>query len=128
MNRMGAIFWQSFFDGLSGAGLFGWLRQPGAPDEFIDSRSLEEFLHSDDFLKVQAVFHEARNQHEPSSEDYKKSAEEFYRSKAGLPGPVDGEALSEARSRFAPLLGDAARRGYETRKKQEADAQNLADS
>jgi len=27
----------AFLDGVTGAGLFGWLRRPGAPTEFIDS-------------------------------------------------------------------------------------------
>lgn len=27
----------AFLDGVTGAGLFGWLRQPGAPTELIDS-------------------------------------------------------------------------------------------
>jgi hypothetical protein len=36
-------------DGVTGAGLFGKLHRPGAPTEFIDSRTAEEFLASGDF-------------------------------------------------------------------------------
>jgi len=50
----------AFLDGFTGAGIFGQVRRPGAPDELIDSRSIEEFLQSDDYLQV-AAFREARN-------------------------------------------------------------------
>jgi hypothetical protein len=33
----------AFLDGATGTGLFGKLRWPGAPTEFIDSRSTAEF-------------------------------------------------------------------------------------
>lgn len=36
----------AFFDGFTGAGLFGMLRRPGAPTEFVDSRSLQEIRES----------------------------------------------------------------------------------
>jgi hypothetical protein len=36
----------AFLQGFTGAGLFGKLRRPGAPTEFIDSRGLEEYLES----------------------------------------------------------------------------------
>ncbi len=39
----------AFFHGLTGAGLFGQARLPGAPIEFIDSRSLEEFYATGEF-------------------------------------------------------------------------------
>jgi hypothetical protein len=35
--------------GCTGAGLFGPLRRPGAPTEFIDSRTVEEYLASGEF-------------------------------------------------------------------------------
>jgi hypothetical protein len=34
---------QAFLDGVTGAGLFGKLDWPGAPTEFIDSRTPQEF-------------------------------------------------------------------------------------
>jgi hypothetical protein len=37
------VFLEPFLDGLTSAGLFGKLRWPGAPTEFIDSRSVAEF-------------------------------------------------------------------------------------
>ena len=35
--------WEAFLDGVTGAGLFGKLDWPGAPTEFIDSRTKNEF-------------------------------------------------------------------------------------
>ena len=49
----------AFFDGFTGAGIFGQVHRPGAPDELIDSRPLDEFLQSDEFLQVQAAFDKA---------------------------------------------------------------------
>jgi len=42
MNRNAAIPIDAFLDGFTGAGLFGRLRHPGAPTEFVDSRTLAE--------------------------------------------------------------------------------------
>jgi hypothetical protein len=39
----------AFMQGVTGAGLFGKLRRPGAPTEFIDSRTVEEYLASGEF-------------------------------------------------------------------------------
>jgi hypothetical protein len=39
----------AFMQGFTGAGLCGKLRRPGAPKEFIDSRSVEEYLASGEF-------------------------------------------------------------------------------
>jgi hypothetical protein len=39
----------AFMQGVTGAGLFGRLRRPGAPTEFIDSRSVEEYRDSGEF-------------------------------------------------------------------------------
>lgn len=39
----------AFFQGFTGAGLFGGASLPGAPTEFIDSRSLEEFHSTGEF-------------------------------------------------------------------------------
>jgi hypothetical protein len=49
-SRVTAILSESFLDGLTGAGLFGRLRRPGAPTEFVDSRSLEEIYTSGEIL------------------------------------------------------------------------------
>jgi hypothetical protein len=35
--------------GVTGAGLFTRLRRPGAPTEFIDSRTVEEYIESGEF-------------------------------------------------------------------------------
>jgi len=40
----------AFLDGATAAGLFGWLRRPGAPTQLVDSRSVEEFMT--DFASV----------------------------------------------------------------------------
>jgi hypothetical protein len=39
----------AFMQGMTGAGLFTRLRRPGAPTEFIDSRTVEEYLESGEF-------------------------------------------------------------------------------
>jgi len=39
----------AFMQGVTGAGLFGKLRRPGAPTEFIDSRTVEEYIESGAF-------------------------------------------------------------------------------
>jgi len=44
-----SIWFDGFFDGFTGAGLFGPLSRPGAPTEFLDSRSVEEFESSGEF-------------------------------------------------------------------------------
>jgi len=48
-DRRTRIGLESFLDGFTGAGLFGKLRRPGAPTEFIDSRSVEEYRDSGEF-------------------------------------------------------------------------------
>jgi hypothetical protein len=42
----------AFFQGFTGAGLFGKASLPGAPTEFIDSRSLEEFHTTGEFQET----------------------------------------------------------------------------
>ena len=55
----------AFLHGLTGAGLFRRLDYPGAPTEFIDSRSYEEFAQSNDCVSVsnlsQTVVTESRS-------------------------------------------------------------------
>jgi hypothetical protein len=55
----------AFMQGFTGAGLFGKLRRPGAPTEFIDSRTVEEYLESGEFDHTVALYHASR--HAPSS-------------------------------------------------------------
>jgi hypothetical protein len=51
-----SIFTEAFLDGVTGAGLFGKLRWPGAPTELIDSRTVDEFLASGDFERSMKGF------------------------------------------------------------------------
>ena len=55
-----AHIFDSFLDGFTGAGLFGRLRRTGAPTEFVDSRSVEEFKQNGerDFIEQAASVHE----------------------------------------------------------------------
>jgi hypothetical protein len=46
---MASDLFTAFFQGFTGAGLFGRASLPGAPTEFIDSRSLEEFYETGEF-------------------------------------------------------------------------------
>lgn len=46
----------SFMMGFTGAGLFTRVRRPGAPTEFIDSRTLEEYLASGEFEETLAKY------------------------------------------------------------------------
>ena len=39
----------AFMQGVTGAGLFTRLRRPGAPTEFIDSRTVEEYFEGGEF-------------------------------------------------------------------------------
>jgi hypothetical protein len=41
----------AFLDGFTGAGLFGRFRRPGAPTEFVDSRTLAEIRESGEFAE-----------------------------------------------------------------------------
>jgi hypothetical protein len=51
MKRTTEIAIDSFLDGFTGAGLFGRLRRPGAPTEFVDSRTLEEIRECGEFAE-----------------------------------------------------------------------------
>jgi hypothetical protein len=46
----------AFMQGMTGAGLFGKLRRPGAPTEFIDSRTVDEYLESGEFESTLARY------------------------------------------------------------------------
>ena len=56
MSRNTAIFWDAFFDGISGAGLFGKLRRPGAPTCLVDTRSVAELQASGEFDEMLLLF------------------------------------------------------------------------
>jgi hypothetical protein len=49
MSNLANIVVDAFLDGFTGVGLFGKLRRPSAPTEYVDSRSLEEFKASGEF-------------------------------------------------------------------------------
>ena len=49
MAKLRDIVVDAFFDGFTGAGLFGRLRRPGAPTEYVDSRGIAELKASGEF-------------------------------------------------------------------------------
>jgi hypothetical protein len=49
MAKLRSIVVDAFLDGFTGAGLFGKLRRPGAPTEYVDSRDLTELKASGEF-------------------------------------------------------------------------------
>ena len=49
------IFLNAIIDGCTGASFFGRLRWLGAPKEVIDSRTVDEYIDSEDFLDDIAV-------------------------------------------------------------------------
>jgi len=55
LRQITESFAEGFLDGL-GAGVFTRLRRPGAPDELIDSRSVEEFKLSGEFAEIKHAF------------------------------------------------------------------------
>jgi|HubBroStandDraft_1064217.scaffolds.fasta_scaffold347519_2 hypothetical protein len=55
LRQISDSFAEGFLDGL-GAGLFTHLRRPGAPDELIDSRSIEEFMSCGEFDEIKNQF------------------------------------------------------------------------
>ncbi len=55
LRQISASLTEGFLDGL-GAGVFTRLRRPGAPDELIDSRSIEEFRRSGEFDEIKNAF------------------------------------------------------------------------
>ena len=61
---------QSFLDGITAAGLFGWLRRPGAPTELIDSRNAVGYESSEEFQDAVR-----RYQHDPSRDERRPSYE-----------------------------------------------------
>ena len=59
-RRLREIITASLLDGVTGAGLFGHLRRPGAPDTLIDTRSLQEWAESGEFSETVIQYKEAR--------------------------------------------------------------------
>jgi hypothetical protein len=51
---------RAFLQGMTGAGLFRRLDYPGAPQEFVDSRPLEEIRASGEFDQACRSYQEAR--------------------------------------------------------------------
>jgi len=49
MNVQKANIVRAFLQGFTGAGLFRRLNYPGAPTEFVDSRSIDEIIASGEF-------------------------------------------------------------------------------
>jgi hypothetical protein len=66
----------TFMQGFTGAGLFGKLRRPGAPTEFIDSRTVEEYLESGEFDRTVALYR-AYVPARPKQPDYVTTHPEF---------------------------------------------------
>jgi hypothetical protein len=52
MAKLRDIVIDAFLDGFTGAGLFGRLRRPGAPTEYVDSRGIAELKASGDFDRI----------------------------------------------------------------------------
>ena len=67
-RRLREIVIESFLDGVTGAGLFGHLRRPGAPDTLIDTRSVQEWAESGEFSDNVIAYKEAR-------EDFRRAQE-----------------------------------------------------
>jgi hypothetical protein len=59
-RRLRKIITASLLDGFTGAGLFGHLRRPGAPDTLIDTRNLQEWAQSGEFSDTVSAYSEAR--------------------------------------------------------------------
>ena len=57
--RLREIITDSLLDGFTGAGLFGRLRLPGAPDVLIDTRSVADWVASGEFADNCTRFSEA---------------------------------------------------------------------
>jgi len=77
MASRSSSFFDGFFNGFFGSGMFMKLRLPGAPTEIIDSRGVEAIYNSGEFEAARRRFHAAveakaaddrrRVLHEPST-------------------------------------------------------------
>jgi hypothetical protein len=61
VSRNTSIVLKAFFDGITGAALFGKLRIPGSPTQFIDSRTAEEYKAELADKHFQAVVREMKD-------------------------------------------------------------------
>jgi hypothetical protein len=52
VNQQTVNFIRAILQGMTGAGLFRKLHYPGEPEEFVDSRSLEEIRASGEFERT----------------------------------------------------------------------------
>jgi hypothetical protein len=55
MSQQSRNILRAFLQGLTGAGLFGRLDYPGAPIEFVDSRSLEQIKASEEWKHLASL-------------------------------------------------------------------------
>jgi hypothetical protein len=76
----------AFFQGFTGAGLFGKASLPGAPTEFIDSRSLEEFHATGEFEETVARYRGNMLRRSKQSSDSAPSPEDAVRADKSLAG------------------------------------------
>lgn len=60
----------ALMQGFTGAGLFGRLRRPGAPTEFIDSRSVEEYIESGEFAQTVSMYRNYRTERGAAGEHF----------------------------------------------------------
>ena len=60
-RKLNAIFLNAVVDGCTGAALFGRLRWFGAPEDIIDTRSIDEYKASQDFVDDCEVALDYRN-------------------------------------------------------------------
>ena len=67
MNQTRANIVRAFLQGLTGAGLFRRLDYPGAPTEFVDSRSVSDVIASGEFRETCLTY--------MSEEDFKVAIE-----------------------------------------------------
>lgn len=55
MNQKSRNILVAFLQGLTGAGLFRRLDYPGAPNEFVDSQSLEQIKASEEWTQLASL-------------------------------------------------------------------------
>ena len=63
MARSFSTLFDVFLDGFTGAGLTGKLRRPGAPTEFVDSSSVEDFKNDGEYASTVSRFRAAVDQY-----------------------------------------------------------------
>ena len=78
MSQTAAIA-RAFLHGLTGAGLFRRLDYPGAPVEFVDSRSLEEIHASGEFDRTVTAYNNAKFAKQRDDVRQRREAEEGHK-------------------------------------------------